>query len=260
MKYSMLTLTIIITLFLIAEVFGLFVSSHFLFNELPYGLQPPQMQSDISPFFFIGAIVMAAAVFMFFQKFKFDFLLKVWFFVAVLTCISISLSVFIDSWMAFIVALAITVMKFKEKDVYVHNLGEILLYGGVVALFAPVLNITSVIILILAIAIYDFIAVNLTKHMVKLAKTQQALGIFTGIIVINKNEAAILGGGDIAFTLLFATVALKDIGLPSAMFAIYGAAIALIILMMQGKRKKFYPAMPFIAAGLLLGLLVSILI
>jgi presenilin-like A22 family membrane protease len=260
MKYSMLTLTIIITLFLIAEVFGLFISSHFLINDLPYGLQPPQVQSDISPFYFITAIVIVSLVFMFFQRFKLDILIKLWFFVAVLTCVSISLSVFMDSWIAFIVALALTVMKFREKDIYVHNMGEILLYGGVVALFAPVLNVTSVIILILAIAVYDFIAVNLTKHMVKLAKTQQSLGVFTGLIVINKNEAAILGGGDIAFTLLFATVVLKDIGLPSALFAIYGAAIALMILMLQGKRKKFYPAMPFIAAGLLLGLLVSILI
>jgi len=260
MKYSMLTMTLIITLFLIAEIFGLFVTSHFLFNDLPYGLRAPEVQQEASPWFFIAAIVVVTLVFLFLRKFKFDLIIKVWFFAAILISISVSLSVFIAGWMAFIVALAITIMKFKERDIYIHNIGEVLIYGGVVSLFAPVLNITAVIILLLAISLYDFIAVNLTKHMVKLAKAQQSLGIFSGIIVAYKNEAAILGGGDIAFTLLFATVALKDVGIPSALFVIYGATIALVILMCIGKKKKFYPAMPFITAGSLLGFLISILI
>lgn len=253
-------MSIIITVFLVAEIFGLFVTSHFLMGNLPYGLKPPEVQQEESPYFFITAIIVVTIVFLFFQRLKLDLLIKLWFFAAVFISISISLSIFMESWIALIVALAISVMKFKERDIYVHNLGEILLYGGVVSLFAPVLNVTAVIILLLAVALYDFIAVNLTKHMVKLAKMQQSLGIFTGLIVTYKNEAAILGGGDIAFTLLFATVALKDIGLPAALFSIYGASIALILLMLMGKKKKFYPAMPFITAGLLLGLLVSILI
>lgn len=260
MKYSIFTMTIVITLFLIAQIFGLYVTSHFLSNNLPYGLKPPEVQEETSPYLFISAIVIITLVIIFLQKFKFDLVMKVWFFVAVLIGISVSLSAFIASWIAFFVALVITIMKFKEKDVYTHNMSEILLYGGVVALFAPVFNITSVIILLIAIAIYDFVAVNITKHMISLAKMQQSLGIFTGLVVVNKNEVAILGGGDIAFTLLFATVVLKDLGLPNALFAIYGATIALLILMLIGKKKKFYPAMPFITAGSLLGLLISLLV
>jgi len=260
MKYSLLTMTLIITLFLIAEVFGLFVTSHFIFAELPYGLKPPEVQTEMSPILILTAIIVASLFFLGLQKLKLEILIKLWFFVAVLVSISVSLSAFIVSWIAFIIALTITIMKFKERDVYVHNLGEILLYGGLVALFASVLNITFAIILLLAVSVYDFIAVNITKHMVGLAKLQQSLGIFTGLIIINKNEFAILGGGDIAFTLLFATVALKDLGVPSALFVIYGATIALMVLMLIGKKKKYYPAMPFITAGSLLGLLISIII
>lgn len=260
MKYSLLTMTLIITLFLVAEIFGLFVTSHFIFAELPYGLQPPAVQAEMSPVLILTAIIVASLFFLGLQKLKLDVLIKLWFFVAVLVSISVSLSAFIVSWIAFIIALAITVMKFKERDVYVHNLGEILLYGGLVALFAPVLNITFAIILLLAVSLYDFIAVNITKHMIGLAKLQQSLGIFTGLIIINKNEFAMLGGGDIAFTLLFATVALKEFGIPSALFVIYGATIALMVLMLISKKKKFYPAMPFITAGSLLGLLVSVIL
>jgi presenilin-like A22 family membrane protease len=260
MKYSLLTMTIIITLFLIAEVFGLFVTSHFLRTDLPYGLQPPEVQEEASPFFLITAIVIVTIVLFFLQRFKFDIVMKLWFFAVVLLSMSISLSALMVGWIAFAVALTLTMMKFLERDVYVHNIGEILIYGGVVSLFAPILNITTVTLLLIAIAVYDFIAVNITKHMVVLAKMQQSLGIFSGLIVVNKNEVAILGGGDIAFSLLFATVALKDFGLPSALFAIYGATIAIWLLMLWGQKKKFYPAMPFVTAGSLLGFLVSIAI
>ena len=39
-----------------------------------------------------------------------------------------------------------------------------------------------------------------------------------------------------------------------------GLIIAILILTSIGKRKKFYPAMPFITAGALLGFLISLFV
>jgi presenilin-like A22 family membrane protease len=161
---------------------------------------------------------------------------------------------------AIVAAAVITLLKFKETDIVTHNLGEILLYGGIVALFVPMLNLFAVTLLLIIMSVYDFIAVFITKHMVSLAKMQESLGIFSGIIVVNKDEVAILGGGDIAFTMLFASVVLRDFGSMPALLAVYGAALGILALIIIGEKKKFYPAMPFVTIGCLLGYGLSMII
>ena len=261
MKYSVTTLAVIISIFLVAQFVGLAINNNYLITEeLPYGLEPIEMEPGVSPWFFIGLILFfSAAMFFFMKKFKFDILMKFWFFAVILICISISLSAFISSGIALLVALSISILKFKEFDLYVHNLAEILVYGGLVVIFAPIFNLYAIILLLILISLYDYIAVFITKHMVALAEMQQNLGIFSGIVVINKGEAAILGGGDIAFTLLFAAVVLREFSMLSAILSILGSALFISLLMIFGKKNKFYPAMPFVAAGCILGFLISIL-
>ncbi|MBU2497198.1 MAG: hypothetical protein KJ767_04020 [Nanoarchaeota archaeon] len=69
-----------------------------------------------------------------------------------------------------------------------------------------------------------------------------------------KVNIAILGGGDVAFPLIFAGVVLKTYnsffyGLIIAVFA----TLALLWLLTTAKKGKFYPAMPFISTGCLIG-------
>ena len=79
----------------------------------------------------------------------------------------------------------------------------------------------------------------------------------------NRNERgknAILGGGDIAFPMLFAASALIRIGWLPAVLSVAGAAIALFCLLMFSKKDTFYPAMPFISAGTFAGFAIAFLI
>ncbi|MBT4446697.1 hypothetical protein HOC96_05585, partial [archaeon] len=69
-----------------------------------------------------------------------------------------------------------------------------------------------------------------------------------------KVQSAILGGGDIAFPLLFAGVLLKDYSMTAALIIPIFATAALSILFYYSKKGKFYPAMPFISAGCFVGL------
>ena len=64
---------------------------------------------------------------------------------------------------------------------------------------------------------------------------------------------AMLGGGDIAFPLLFAGVILKSYGFAWSFFIPPFATLALIGLFYYGTKERFYPAMPFISFGCLLG-------
>src|SRR3989338_3886226 len=63
----------------------------------------------------------------------------------------------------------------------------------------------------------------------------------------------------VTLALLFAGVVLLEKGLyPSILIIVY-SALALFLLFLFGKKKKFYPAMPFISLGCFLGYLVSLI-
>ena len=191
MKYSSKTLIIILGLFLIAQFVGLSINNYYFSSELPYGLQPPQVDVSVSPWFFVSMLIIVSLIFLGLRKLKFELLMKIWFFLAFVITASITLSAFIASWIAVILATMLIVLRMKEKDLFIHNLTEILVYGGVVAIFAPILNLWATIILLVLIAVYDFVAVNITKHMVAMAKMQDDLGIFSGLIVISDGESAL---------------------------------------------------------------------
>ena len=128
------------------------------------------------------------------------------------------------------------------------------------------------------ISVYDAIAVWKTKHMVSLAKFQNESRVFAGLNIpylpsVQKNikkgvkskkitvtdKIAILGGGDIAFPLLFFGVVLRDFSFVHAIWSLAGATIFLTILLVYSKKEKFYPAMPFLSIGCFLGFLISLI-
>ena len=75
-----------------------------------------------------------------------------------------------------------------------------------------------------------------------------------------KVNVAILGGGDVVFPIIAAGVMLKTLGIGSALFVIAGATIGLSYLFFLAEKKKFYPAMPFISAGIFAGMILGYLI
>jgi presenilin-like A22 family membrane protease len=152
-------------------------------------------------------------------------------------------------------------LKLFRRNVITQNISELFIYGGLAAVFVPVLNMVSVSLFLIIISIYDFIAVYKTKHMVKLAKTHAKMKTFPGLIIPygKKNKAAILGGGDLGLPLLFAGTALKTFGNIAYVIPLFTTA-ALYYLLTTGKKNKFYPAMPYLTVGCFLGLMAIIII
>jgi presenilin-like A22 family membrane protease len=121
--------------------------------------------------------------------------------------------------------------------------------------------------------------------MVKMAKYQTDAKVFAGIMLpykmpkpakpIKKKSArsvkaaktvevkvktAILGGGDVAFPLLFAGAVMKTAGSIIPAYIIVGTTtIALFLLLYFAEKDKFYPAMPFISAGCFLGWAITLI-
>ncbi|MCK5149313.1 hypothetical protein KAJ87_00110 [Candidatus Pacearchaeota archaeon] len=190
-----------------------------------------------------------------------------------------------------IIALPLAFIKIYKRNFLIHNLTELFIYPGISTVFIPILNFWTIIALLIIISIYDMWAVWHSGFMQKMAKYQiNKLKIFSGFFVpylskkvkqeLKKNKkskkksvkanVAILGGGDVIFPIITAGVifftkvvplpfGLKPFvgGLFPALFVIGGATLGLGYLFFFSEKKKFYPAMPFITAGIFLGILVS---
>lgn len=259
MKYEPVTALILLSLFTASQFIGLLINQQYYVEELPYSLEPPPVSGGWSISYLIGGIIVVSIIFYLFTKLKFEKFLKIWFSLAILMSLSVAFSTFLGEIMGFVTALVLTILRLFSEDQYVHNLTELFIYGGIVAIFAPLFNPFSVIILLIIISVYDFISVFVTKHMVAMAKTQSAVNLFSGLMVSYKGDTAILGGGDLAFALLFASIIGRAYGVVYSYLSVYLVITALIILTLIGRKGKFYPAMPFITGGCLISYLITII-
>jgi len=264
--------------------------------SLPFGLETPELKEnkEFNQIFvsIIIAFIIAISLLFLLTKFKARFILKLWFFAVVVLALVISFMAVIPVIkyaliMALVIALPLAFIKIYGKNFLVHNVTELFIYPGIAAVFVPILNVWTIIALLIIISIYDMWAVWRSKIMQKMAKYQiNKLKIFAGFFVpyvskkmrskiqkmkksMKKSElkkkkikvnVAILGGGDVIFPIIAAGVMLKTLGLATALFVIAGATIGLSCLFFFAQKKKFYPAMPFISAGIFAGIILGYLL
>jgi presenilin-like A22 family membrane protease len=238
-------------------------------------------------------------------RFKVFSLWKIWFLVAVWFSTTIALGVIIPTTIALLLCLILAVWKVYWPNPVIHNLTEVFMYAGLAVLLVPLFSLLWIIVVLLIISAYDIIAVWYSKHMVTMAKAQTESKLFAGLYIPKdkaapltppkaagaskdaakatvaassssasvapsaSNSAAILGGGDIAFPLLFSGVVMEwlisnntpKIGaLYETLIISLTTTIALALLFAYAKKDKFYPAMPFLSAGAFVGLGIIMLV
>lgn len=274
------TITILLSvLFFISQVLGLVVLNSYvdfdkstednkIYKKLPYNIERPQVEGSVSFLYIITAVIIGTLILLLIIKFRKPILWKLWYFFAVWLSLGIAFAAFISQGIANILAVLIAFSKTFKPNVVVNLVAELFIYAGIAAIFVPIMNMTSAFILLIAISLYDIHAVWYSKHMVKMAEFQKDAKLFAGIAVpyisgkrkgkkksmkkAKNAKVAILGGGDIAFPLLFTGTAMKTFGF-SAIIISFTATIALLYLFYIAKKDKFYPAMPFISAGCFIG-------
>lgn len=256
--------------------------------DIPYGFNPPQgITPQASVFSIVTGILIAVALVFLIMRLKATIVLRVWFFVVVTIGLALALYAPLRSFqsaslLAILIALPLAYFKIFKRNIIVHNATELLIYPGIGAVFAPLLNIPAAIGLLVIISLYDMYAVWHAGFMQKMAKYQiEKLRVFTGFFIPYmapkdrallakaktqsakkkiKVNVAILGGGDVVFPIIVAGVVLKTLGvLPAVMIAIW-STVALGFLLYYSEKGKFYPAMPFISAGCFIGIALAYLI
>ena len=141
----------------------------------------------------------------------------------------------------------------------IWNICMVFAFLGIGIKIGYLLPVWMTLTILVAAAIYDYWAVHKSKTMVKLAKFLMGRMLFPGFIFYKKqeNNFAVLGGGDIAFMVLLGT-ALFKVSVLYAWLGMVGMFVGLVWLLYVSEEKKFYPAIPPIAAGLFIGILVAI--
>jgi len=302
-KYNSKITLIILSMFIITQIIGLFVVNFYNQNnnQLPYGMEPPEeiKQNPAEfPIQILFAFLIAISLFFVLTKINAEKFIRLWFFIVTTIAIGLSLNVIFSgllsflwyaSFMALIIALPLAYIKIFKRDLFVHNITELLIYPGIAAVFVPILGVLGIIILLLAISLYDMWAVWKSEFMQKMARYQiDKLKFFTGFFIpfANKSQRkkikllkekyknkgpkvlekqfkrakikvnlAILGGGDVIFPIITAGVFLRVMGIIPALIITLSATIGLLGLMALAKKKKYYPAMPFLAGAMYLGMM-----
>ncbi|MCK5625184.1 hypothetical protein KAI04_05105 [Candidatus Pacearchaeota archaeon] len=294
MKHNVKVTAILLLMFLATQFIGLYVVDYYSDKDLPLGLDSSTIEegTEYNQMFLsiLVAFVIAIGLLLLLTHFKAEFLLKLWFMIVVLIALTISFMSFIPTFqyytiIALLLALPLALVKIYGQNFLIHNMTELFIYPGIAAVFVPLLNIYTILGLLVVISLYDMWAVWKSGIMQKMAKYQiNKLKVFSGFFVpyvsksmrgkikkMKKSElkkkkikvnVAILGGGDVIFPIIAAGVMLKTFPetIIPALLVIFGAGLGLSYLFVFAKKKKFYPAMPFISAGIFLAIGISYLI
>jgi presenilin-like A22 family membrane protease len=305
MKHTVKITAILISMFILTQLIGLAVVSYYQSpdNPLPYGMEPPEVTEETAFSFLttlVIAFVLAILIIFLIMNFRKVWLMRIWFFLVVILALGITFnaagnSLKIPYTFIWATALAVILASIKvfKRDILIHNITELAIYPGIASVFVPILNIWTIILLLIAISIYDIWAVWHSGIMQKMAKFQMdQVKVFGGFFVPYANKKmkekikllkakyknqktlekhakkqkirvnlAILGGGDVVFPIIAAGVFFKTTGsLALTLLVPLGAVLGLLYLFTISKKKKFYPAMPFITAGIFAGMLVAALL
>ena len=317
MKHRLRTTTIIILLFVIAQVFALYSFSLNLkpntsvnivgnvsenittYNNMNtiLGDRPVMSPFDAMIYVLFG-IAFATILLLIIIRSKKSKIWHGWYFISITLAMSITLGVWLNkitnnlasaAVIAILLSVLLSYLKYNKNNAIFHNFTEILIYTGIAILFAPLLNLAMTFVLLVMISVYDMFSVWKTKHMITMAKFLTSTSNFTGFAVPNKgislkpsepdenhkesdfkdrSNIAILGNGDVSFPMWFVLVFFKGflnntknfwLSFNFSMIIILAVAASLTLLFAYSKKGKFYPAMPFLTAGIAAGYALTIL-
>ena len=278
-----------LVLFIVSSIFAVYLAS------IAYSIQPSIAANSTTSgfgyviYYLVAAIVFSVALIFLARRFKLNFLK--WLFVAaialmvfyVFNYLGLVIANTYDEYYAIIIAapvIMVLALVFHNRW-YVVNIAGFFLTSGMAFVLGLLLGLWAAAVFLAAFAIYDYISVYKTKHMIGLAKIAidrdlPMLFVFptdfskkVGKIEITdegvaEHAAMALGFGDVAFPGIM-VVASAIYGLkinhfiPFFILPLLGGVAGMIYLVL-GNVKKPAPGLPFLNTGVIAGTLLSYLI
>jgi presenilin-like A22 family membrane protease len=210
MKHNIKITLILILMFLLTQIIGLFVIGVYNSNEIPYNMQPPkdvqppktcEFQGSYADYIqcifmaipgtIIFSFIVAIGIFLILTRLNADSFIRAWFFIVTILAIALALNAFFikanivyASIIAILISVILAYFKIYRRNLIIHNLTELIIYPGIAVVLIPIMGIIGIVVLLLLISLYDIWAVWQSQFMQKLAKYQMDnIKIFTGFFI-----------------------------------------------------------------------------
>ncbi len=239
--------------FLITECLGLFVATS-LFQQ---GLQQPPFSEDVNDIgnavgLFATILIMTGFILLILRFKKERKLLIVMETLAVFSTAILVLSAFItnnDSVIILLALLLIVMRNINRENLAMRNVAGIIAIAGAGALLGISIGLLPLIFFIIALAIYDIIAVFKTKHMVELGRAVTKQNFAFTIAMPTKEHKFELGNGDLVIPLMVASSILVNgnflnNNFVAALCLIASFAGLCISIYLVSEKKVAMPALP----------------
>lgn len=271
------TLTILL-LFFISQLIGLVIVTQFIDHEKTALAGKAIFKEYPLDLLVFALIAVLTIVVPFIYGAKTINVWKLYFFFAVLLCLTIAFGLFINEYIALLLAAVLSVLAVYKQDILIHNITEIIVPGGIVVIFIPLLeflNIFNVPVFagfLIVISLIDIAFVFRKESGKKFARFLFKSEMIAAAVAPHKKEknvkAAVLKGGssfiglgDFVSPLFFTSVVMKELVLREAFLTAFLktliipllGAVALSVLALKSDKYMYYPAMPFISIGCFVG-------
>ncbi len=275
----------------VLSVTALYVVSHLygiLAGMLLQGTQVAQgsaiiNQSPSSGLYMVLMIIGVTGLMLLLYFFNLDVLIKIWFLSAIFLTMLIFFSTFLSPFLAIGSATAAFVVRRFTPDLWTRNFIDTFSYAGAGALFGTMIGVIPALIFMGALALYDFLSVFMTGHMVSLAKKSLKTDTFMGMMYprdgksrhvnardvkikdeqgdMSESRIGILGGGDIIAPMIFSISLLSRYSVGATILSSLGSVVALVFLLTKSREDGgSYPGIPVLAGGSIAGLIVYLVL
>ncbi|RLI93768.1 MAG: hypothetical protein DRO90_03120 [Candidatus Altiarchaeales archaeon] len=225
----------------------------------PVVQNPERVESSIQIFLYI---IIVTIMLLFLLRYKFELIIKIFVGMAFLLGLSFTFWNLLGDIGILVAVLLLVIGIWQRKNLLVMNIILIFTVPGIGSWLGASLSLIPALVLLIILSIYDIISVFGTKHMVKLADGVKGKMPLMFTIPVEKRILG-LGTGDLALPVVFSTSIIKsNYSLMNSVFAVIGGLIGLIFLFIYITKRRdiTLPALPPIAAGMILGFCVSIFI
>lgn len=266
---------VFLVLYVVVALVAIVVTPHYL----EAGFQAFEDPSDVSnSLLYFGAILAFTALILIIARYKESFL-QILLYLLILMAIYYVFVPFIGIF-SLIPSVLIVLLLIKKSNWFIIDVAALLLAVGITSIFGISLEPLPVIVLMVALAVYDAVSVYKTKHMVSLADSVTKLKLPMLFVVPYsvkfkfealedaRGKASFMGVGDIVIPNILVVSAqmfsntgyIGFIKIPALTTLIGGTIGLMALLVLMEKKAGAHPGLPFLNTGAIAGYLVAILL
>ena len=249
----------LIAVFVVTQLLGIYVANVLIQNNVSIALPAGGKEDVGNSFFLFGYIIFFTLILLGVIKFAkgrlLYYVLKLFESLAIFTSSLIVFASVYDSVLVAIPSAAIVIARaIWQENLLLRNAATVLAVSGVGAAIGVSLAPLPLLVFMLLLAAYDYIAVFKTKHMVTLAKAVSSKNLAFSYALPTKEHKFELGTGDLVMPLAFSAAILANakalyifpfyLGMPALILIASLLGLAITVNIASKQPGKALPALP----------------